>query len=418
MTLRRAATVGSLQTATSLIVSFFSVKITSIYLGPAGVGTLGQMQYFIAMASGIIAAGLSTAMIRRTAELGDDRNARAVVVSTTLKMVLCVGLPAAAAIILASGWLSSELLHNHDLRIAMLVFGAVYLFGVVGALYSGCANGAKDYRSTVIISVSASIAALILLAVLSPLYGVKGALIAIAVAPLFSFAMGLLLSRRSDWWPKPVFSRPFSTIEARRAIRFIPAAAVNAVAVPMMHIVLRNDVVQHSGLTSLGLLQGVTRLSDLYLGIVMTVLGMYFLPRFAEIKLGSELRSELRRASTLIIPGLALASLLIYLFRDFIIVVLFTREFSAMRDLFAWQMTGNVLKMIGWLLGMVVLAKANPLLFAVFDGVALLVWWNLGVWLIAANGAIGATQAYALTYGIYIVMGVLATLVVLRKMPK
>jgi O-antigen/teichoic acid export membrane protein len=145
---------------------------------------------------------------------------------------------------------------------------------------------------------------------------------------------------------------------------------------------------------------------------------MYFLPRFAEIKLGSELRIELRRAAMLIIPGLALASLLIYLLRDFIIVVLFTREFAAMRDLFGWQMIGNVLKMIGWLLGMVVLAKANPLLFAMFDGVALLVWWNLGVWLIAASGAVGATQAYALTYGIYMILGAFATLIVLRRMPK
>ena len=418
MTLRRALSAGSLQTATSLLVGFFSVKITSVYLGPAGVGVLGLMQHFMAMASGIVVAGLSTALIRRTAELKSDSGKRAVVVSTTLKMLLLLGLPAAIAVLLMSDWLSLELLHNRHLRIALIVFGVVYLLGVMGALYGACANGAHDYRSTVTINISVSIATLALLALLSPIYGVVGALIAIAVAPLFSFVVGLILSRRSLWWPKPVWSHPFSATEARLSLAFIPAAAVNAVAVPLMHIVLRNDVVEHSGLAAVGLLQGVTRLSDLYLGIVISVLSMYFLPRFAEIKVRSELRRELFRATALIVPGLALASLLIYLFRDLIIAVLFTREFAAMRDLFEWQMTGNVLKMMGWLLGMVVLAKANPLLFAVYDAFSLLVWWQLGAWLIGENGAVGATQAYALTYAIYVVMGLLATFVVLRRMPR
>jgi O-antigen/teichoic acid export membrane protein len=416
-TLRKAMSAGGVKTAVSLVVSFLSVKITSVYLGPVGVGVLGQMQYLIAMASGIVVAGLSTALVRRTAELGSDPGKRAVVVSTTLKMVLLLGVPAAAAVLLMSDWLSLALLHDPDLRIALIVFGVVYLLGVVGALYGACANGARDYRSTVTINISVSIATLALLAVLSPIYGLVGALVAIAVAPLFSFVVGMILSRRSAWWPKHVLTHPFSNAEARRALAFIPAAAVTAVAAPLMHIVLRNDVVEHSGLAAVGLLQGVTRLSDLYLGIVISVLGMYFLPRFAEIKAGSELRRELIRASALIIPGLALASLLIYLLRDVIIAVLFTREFAAMRDLFGWQMTGNVLKMMGWLLGMVVMAKANPLLFAVFDALALFIWWQLGSWLILENGAVGATQAYALTYAIYVVMGVLATIAVLRRMP-
>lgn len=103
----------------------------------------------------------------------------------------------------------------------------------------------------------------------------------------------------------------------------------------------------------------------------------------------------------IIVPGLMAVGLTLYLLRDLIIALLFTREFAGMRDLFGWQMAGNVFKMIGWLFGYVMMAKAHPLITAVYEALAILLWWRLGVWLISENGAVGATQAYALTYAAY-----------------
>ena len=42
MSLRQAATLGVAQTIISMVISFLSVKVTSVYLGPAGVGTSGR----------------------------------------------------------------------------------------------------------------------------------------------------------------------------------------------------------------------------------------------------------------------------------------------------------------------------------------------------------------------------------------
>ena len=44
MSLKRAASLSLLQTAASMVTSFLSVKVTSVYLGPAGMGLLGQLQ--------------------------------------------------------------------------------------------------------------------------------------------------------------------------------------------------------------------------------------------------------------------------------------------------------------------------------------------------------------------------------------
>jgi len=40
MSLRLAASAGAVQTLVSMALSFLSIKITSVYLGPAGLGTV------------------------------------------------------------------------------------------------------------------------------------------------------------------------------------------------------------------------------------------------------------------------------------------------------------------------------------------------------------------------------------------
>jgi len=112
MSLRQAATLGAAQTATTMALSFISVKVTSVFLGPAGLGTLGQFTYFITMTQAVLAAGLNIGLVRRTAELGDDRPARERVVSTVLRALVIAGIPVALVIAASSGWLARELLQR------------------------------------------------------------------------------------------------------------------------------------------------------------------------------------------------------------------------------------------------------------------------------------------------------------------
>jgi antigen flippase len=109
-------------------------------------------------------------------------------------------------------------------------------------------------------------------------------------------------------------------------------------------------------------------------------------------------------------------SFAIWLLRDLVIRILFTAEFNAMRDLFAWQMLGNTLKMVGWLFGYLLLAKANALAMAALETVTIVVWWLLSLAFIAHNGTIGAPQAYAVTYALYSVATFVGVAFVVRRM--
>ncbi len=201
MSLRLAASMGAIQTVVSMVLSFVSIKITSVYLGPAGLGTLGQLTYFMTMTQAVLAAGVGTGLVRRTAELGDDRSARERVISTVLRALLVVGVPAALIVAAASGWLARELLHDGQLGSPLLVFAAVFVFGLLATVIMSCANGAKDFRTLAFINIGSGVSAFTMIALLAPRFGVMGGLLATAALPLVTCLIAWALARRRAWCP-------------------------------------------------------------------------------------------------------------------------------------------------------------------------------------------------------------------------
>ncbi len=404
--------------AVQMVASFLSVKVTSVYLGPAGIGVLSQLQSFMSMTLGVVSGGVNTGVIRLTAEYGTDLERRRTLVSTIVRALIFVGVPASLILLLTAPWIAEKLLDDASYAPAVMLFGGLYICGLIGSLLLGLANGAKDYTSTTFINIGNILASLVLFTLLSPMYGIAGGLAAAALAPLMSLAVSAFFARRKPWFDRSALSSVFSRNELRRVAAFIPMAAASAVVVPLAQIMVRDILAAHAGMGAVGLLQGVWRLSDLYLGIFVSMFSMYYLPRFAEIKGASELRHEIGRGLLYIVPSVALISAAIYLLRDLLIAVIFTHEFLPMRDLFAWQMIGNVFRMASWLFGYVLVAKASPLLFAAIEISTGGVWVAFAYWFVPKGGAVGAVQSYVATYTFYLIITMCLVFVVTRKMDR
>jgi PST family polysaccharide transporter len=402
--LLRAALLAGVRTAVQMGASFLSVKVTSVFLGPAGIGTVAQLQGFMSVTLGTVADGVNKGIVRGTAEYGDDLERRRVLLSTAARGLFGTGVPVALAIVVASPLIARHLLGDERYSLEVALFGALYLCGLFACVVNGLANGLKDFGATTLMHVGSILSGLALFVLLSPQFGVAGGLAAAALGPFSLLVLSTLVARRRPWFDRSLFTARFSSAEFRRLAAFLPMAAAATFGESFGQTVVRDALARHAGMHEVGLLQGVWRLSDMYLSVFLYTFSMYYLARFAEIKDTAELRREIGRAALLVIPAVALTSAVLYAMRDLVIELIFTHEFVGMRDLFGWQMVGNVVKTAGVLFGYVLLARVAPLKIAAIELVKGGAWIAFAYLFIPSGGGVGAVQAYVATYAVYLLV--------------
>jgi PST family polysaccharide transporter len=154
----------------------------------------------------------------------------------------------------------------------------------------------------------------------------------------------------------------------------------------------------------------------MYLMLVTTTLSVYYLPRLAEIRGAAELKAEIYKVARLMIPLVMLGAAAIFFLRDLIIHTLFTPDFAPMRDLFAWQLMGDVAKIASWICGFVITGRGLVkyyLLSEIYSHLLLIAF----TWLFVANfGLQGTPMAYLATYCSHFILMVILVRRELRRM--
>ena len=103
----------------------------------------------------------------------------------------------------------------------------------------------------------------------------------------------------------------------------------------------------------------------------------------------------------MIIPFYDCDNLLIYIFRVFIIHLFLRLHLQECRIFLLFSLIGDILKIMGWVLGYLLLAKAMTRIYIVMEVVNFLLLIVISYFLVKWYGSIGATMAFAIVYLIY-----------------
>jgi PST family polysaccharide transporter len=181
-------------------------------------------------------------------------------------------------------------------------------------------------------------------------------------------------------------------------------ALASAITIPAGQLLVRNFIIENQSIDEAGLWEGINRISNMYLTIITVSLAVYYLPRMSELKERNAIRQEVFSVYKLMLPFLLITTILIFLFRGLIIRILFTEEFAEMEKLFAWQLVGDFLKIAGWVLGYLLIAKAMAKTYVILELFNFIFLVLISYFLVPYAGSIGATQAYAILYAVYLVI--------------
>lgn len=247
-------------------------------------------------------------------------------------------------------------------------------------------------------------------------FGLYGALIAYVInLPVALIATALLISRRK-WFDIRHLWGKIDRTAFKQLSGFGLMGLTSALTVPVSYMIIREILVNQLGLSQAGYWQASWRISEIYLMLVTTTLSVYYLPRLAEIRSAGEMKAEILKVYHFVLPIVVTGSVTIYLLRDFIIQTLFTSEFLPMRELFAWQLLGDVIKISSWILGYVMLGRAMVKTYITTEIIFSLSFVLLSWILVGRFGVVGVSMAYAINYSIYWVTMAYVSAIEMQKM--
>ena len=183
--------------------------------------------------------------------------------------------------------------------------------------------------------------------------------------------------------------------------KFTLMALITSVTLPVAYIMMRKLLAAQYSWDEVGIWQGVSSISDAYLQFITASFSVYLLPTLSRLTEKRDITREVVKSLKFVLPAVAAASFTVWLLRDFAIWLLLSNKFTAMRDLFAWQLVGDVLKVGAYVFGYLVIAKASLRFYILAEVSQFTLLMVFAHWLIPAHGALGAAQAYMATYIVY-----------------
>jgi PST family polysaccharide transporter len=378
-------------------------KILSFYVGPSGYAVIGQFQNALGVASGLTGGLISQGVTKLTAQHKCDRESQINAWRTAVQLSVACTLLIGAFVLLFRKWISELVLCDMEMS-GLCVWLALCLPAIVAAnLLLAVINGMKEINVYVISNVTSSLLALLLGWLLAKYFALYGALLALVVTPAVSCFTTVVLVLHRPWFRIQLFWGRGSVATAYELGGFAVMGATSAIAIPITYMVIRDSLVSQFGLSAAGYWQATSNISGMLAVLTTSTLSVYYLPRLAEIGRRDQLVHEIIAVYKFIIPIVVLGAIVIYGFRHFVILMLFTRDFLPMRDLLGWQLLGDGFKISSWVLGYVLVGRCLVKTFIVSEILFSLLLVGLTDMFTARYGLSGASIAYAVNYAIHLI---------------
>ncbi|MCX8986129.1 O-antigen translocase [Citrobacter portucalensis] len=387
-----------------MLIGFVIAKIVAVYTGPSGLAILGQMQSLISALNGIVSSPVGSGVVRFTAEnYSNGYRAcspwwRAALIWGVLLNILLVPLG-----IVFSRLLSSWVFHNDNYYWVICISLLLLPISAIGVLINSVINGHQQYKRYIALGLISTIASSVLMLVLISFYRIEGAIVAAAIQYSLIGLVLIIASIGQPWFKWKYWVGKTDKANFIKVGEYMIMAITTAVMTPLSLIVLRNILVENVGWGGVGAWQAVWKISEVYLSVITIALTTYYLPQLSKLNSYDDIIREIQRTSLAIMPIVLISALLVYFTRDYLLVLLFTKEFDSARDLFFWQLIGDVIKILSWMLAFPMISRGATkwyLFSEIFFGLLLIM---LARALIPIYGVQGANYSYIINYTIYFI---------------
>jgi PST family polysaccharide transporter/antigen flippase len=396
-------------------VGFAFIKLIAVYLGAGGMGQLGHFMSAVTFLSLLAGGGVVNGLIKYVAQYKKQPKQlmNTVAVSKAYSLMFCI-------LICLFGCLFSRFLSEYIFRTPdyywIIVFLSVAQFGFAFTnLVTGVINGLRDTKTYAIIQIVGNVLVLPVSWILIKNFHLVGA----ALSMVFFFSLytipALYFYRRSIFFKLPIGFK-YESKGFKRLLAFTLMAMVGAVSVPLIEIVIREQIIEHVGFVAAGIWQASIKLSSAYMGFFTIFLAVYFMPMVSEKAKVSQITPLVLKFMKLVMALFVLGAVVFYALRQYLIPLLLSTEFVDLEGLIKYQLLADFFRVTTYVISFVVVAKAALRIYLVSELTQGLIFCGLSLFSLHSGlGVEGVFLANLIMNIVYFVVSIVGFMIYRRR---
>lgn len=399
----KVTSLNSISIFIKILVGFVTSKVIAIFVGPSGMALVGNLRNFMSSLEAFSTLGFENGVVKYVSENKSDEAKLRITLSTVFFSVLVSCLIVSVSLFSFSEYFNAKIFGHLEYSYLIKALIIIIPFYIGNIFLVAVINGLGKYRKVILINILGSLLGLFVTIILITQFQVSGALFSIVITPSLLFFVSFYFINKELKILKFISKKEVKFVALKNFSSFTIMALVSSVFGPLVLLSIRNHVIGSLGIDAAGYWEGLNRISSYYFLFITSILGIYFLPKLSNSKSVRETNSLIISYFKTVLPIFVAGLIVIFIFKDVIIQLLFTKDFSPMSTLFFWQIVGDILKAASYILAFQFYAKKMTKAFVLFEIASLAVLYFSSIYFISIYQIEGVVIAHAFTYVIYFV---------------
>ena len=391
---------SGLSTAISLLARLVSTKIVAVYLGTNGMFLMGQLKDFLRLGNTIGSFGIENGIVKYVSEYENEKDKLGDIIGTSFKINFTSALIFSALIIIFKDQIADFLQINFSENFYFLIL----IFSIISATAHTCFlsiyNGLNKIKLYVLVNIFSNILSAIILVLLVLEMEIIGAFYALAINQIFSFFINIAFFLIYKPFDVNWIFKKFIYNNLKKLSSFSIMAVVGPTCLIVSTFIVRDFLFDEYGSDYAGSWEAMWRISAIYLLFLITTFKFYLIPTFSKLS-DNELKNEVFKIWKVVIPIIMIITAGVYVTKDLIINILLSKEFVLINTIIFFHLLGDVIKINCWVLGNIMISKADTKSFVFFQIEWSLIFVVLTYLFTQQYGFVGVSIAYFVTYIIH-----------------
>lgn len=395
-------TLNSFLVFLKLIFGVVISKLLAVFVGPAGLGVLGNFRVFIAFIENFTLLGIQNATVKYVAENKKEPQKVSEFIIKTFGFLVILCAITMLLLLIFKNQIENYILPNViNFKSVIYVFILCVPFFVFSVFLNAILNGLGWFKKTILVQLIASCIVFLFSAVTIYFFGIYGAFLSLILTPIVTFIIAFMFLQKYLVTNFKLSYTNYNFSLLKNFSEFILMALVSGVLGSLVLLLIRTHLVETVGLEKAGIYEGLQRVSANYMVFISSIVSLYFYPKFAATTTLIEINELVLKYLKTVIPFLLSGLLVLFFIKENVVYLLFNQEFIYMKKLFFWQEVGDLFKALSLIFGTILVAKKMTKIFIITEVISLLIMYWLSYYFINHLNTEGIVLAYAITYFAY-----------------